>query len=395
MTLWQDRFDAHSLWAGVMTLREALDELEVDQGDTGEQDALAYIGGVVMLLEKRREETDSFEVTPAKMDALHQQVANLTSTMQQAQAGSTTLAGCVPAADAVIDGLTTWPVMRLGAHLQGIAGARDSFLTKTKEALGEVSSATDTLQEKLNELDSAQEHLTAEVATERQRITEAVAESTTEAAEGRKAMLDENERQLTAARQDWIDRAALDEERAGEQLRKLEGHEKAARETVSATTAFAVATDYGEYARNKSRSAWVCDVGAAVIGSVGVAAIVIHLFQIDVNADTNVGLSLTRLAAALGTLGVATLLGKRGAQHHREARAAKRTDLAIRRIGPFIAPLQAEDREGILLEFTDRVFIRGDLDPGREQPEQAATSLQARLRRRRTVTPKVADGEAG
>lgn len=84
----------------------------------------------------------------------------------------------------------------------------------------------------------------------------------------------------------------------------------------------------------------------------------------DAGADGDVGLSLTRLAASLGTLGIAALVAHRGNDHHREARAAKRTDLALRRVGPFTSNLSADIRERIVVETTDRIFVRGELDEG-------------------------------
>lgn len=109
--------------------------------------------------------------------------------------------------------------------------------------------------------------------------------------------------------------------------------------------------------------------------------IVFHLLSLKPESDANIGLSLTRLAVSLGTLGVAGLLGHRGQQHHLEARAAKRTDLALRQVLPFTANLEEDDRRAIVREFTDRVFIRGDIDtpkaprtiPSLRRPTEAQT----------------------
>ncbi|NKX94131.1 hypothetical protein HF995_12770 [Sanguibacter hominis ATCC BAA-789] len=130
---------------------------------------------------------------------------------------------------------------------------------------------------------------------------------------------------------------------------------------------------------DKTIAAWVCDIAAALIGAAGLAVIVFHLLSLDPESDANIGLSLTRLAVSLGTLGVAGLLGHRGQQHHLEARAAKRTDLALRQVLPFTANLDEDDRRAIVREFTDRVFIRGDIDtpktprtlPSLRRPTQA------------------------
>lgn len=100
---------------------------------------------------------------------------------------------------------------------------------------------------------------------------------------------------------------------------------------MHATTALAVATDYGKYARNKSISAWVNDIVATFIGLVGVAAIVYHLiFNSQGNSDV-IGVSFTRFAVSVAALGLAALIGRRASQHHREARReADRTGVATR-----------------------------------------------------------------
>ena len=110
-------------------------------------------------------------------------------------------------------------------------------------------------------------------------------------------------------------------------------------------------------------------------------------------ADANIGLSLTRLAASLGALGVAALLGRRGAQHHREARAAKRTDLALRKVGPFIADLPEDEQQLIVEEFTDRVFIRGELDGPQSDSRPALVQLINDMRKRKAAEAKATSEE--
>ena len=157
-----------------------------------------------------------------------------------------------------------------------------------------------------------------------------------------------------------------------------------------------VATDYGRYARNKTVAAWMCDVGAAAVGAVGIAAILWYLFTHPDLANQDVGLSLTRLGASLGTLGVATLIGKRGTQHHREARAAKRTELALRQVHPYIANLDPDDQRVIIENITDRVFIRGDLDPAassKERPAEMSLVQQLEARRARKRKARFSEDE--
>ena len=79
---------------------------------------------------------------------------------------------------------------------------------------------------------------------------------------------------------------------------------------------------------------------------------------------------------SLGTIGLATILGKRARQHHLESRAAKRTELALRQVGPFTANLPEEERQRVVREFTQRVFIDGNIDSEPSAPR--ATRLPAK-----------------
>jgi hypothetical protein len=200
------------------------------------------------------------------------------------------------------------------------------------------------------------------VETERQRISEAVAQFTTSSAEAIAQVREDQEQRLVALAEHWESAEEAASTRADATVDRLGNLEEQAKNVVHATTSRIVATDYGKYARNKTIAAWICDIAAAVVGGAGVAVIVYHLLSIEPEADANIGLSLTRIAVSLGTLGIAGLLGHRGQQHHLEARAAKRTDLALRQILPFTANLEEEKQRAIVREFTNRVFIRGDID---------------------------------
>lgn len=84
----------------------------------------------------------------------------------------------------------------------------------------------------------------------------------------------------------------------------------------------------------------------------------------------------------MGTLGIAALVAHRGHDHHKEARAAKRTDLAIRRVGPFTANLPEDARQFIVEEVTDRIFIRGELDEAESSTPEPGQRFFERLRNR-------------
>ena len=362
MTIWGERFRKHALWAEMVRARTTVNALEVDPSSKPEQDSLAYIGIVLELLERRQVDSDALEVTPTMLDNTFAQVTQWNSSLDNVLAGAYAASDVIDATDGVMNSFAAWPPMKPARYLSGIQASVEQFSRKVAESLAGVSQQSSELESDFTALTAAKERLSSSIDTEKQRIAEAIADFKTQSVEKVEELLAERGTRITAMTDSWSEKDAKYRMEATEVLAQLHKHEDTARKTVHATTALVVATDYGKYARNKTWAAWICDIGAALVGAAGVGAILWHLLTTDPVADGNVGLSLTRLAGSLGTLGIAALLGRRGAQHHKEARAAKRTDLALRRVMPFIVNLPEDEQQMIVLDFTDRVFIRGDLD---------------------------------
>ena len=362
MTIWAERFKHHPLWPEVERARAIVNQLDIDVNDRAQQDALAYAGAVLELMERRRADSDPLEVTPSMLNETNTQAQQWSAALDNVLDVSWVMTDAVGPTDNVLTSLAAWPPMKIARYLSGIQASVDSFAAKVEEALVRVSKASTSVDDELAKLTKDQTTLRTNIDTEKQRIAEAVATFTTESAAEVTTLIDEQEERIAGQIGEWKATDTGYRADAKQLIEQLKKHEESAKKTVHATVAWTVATDYGKYARNKSIAAWLCDLAAAIVGAAGVGAILWHLFTMDSTADTNIGLSLTRLAASLGALGVAALIGKRGAQHHEEARAAKRTDLALRKVGPFIVDLAEDEQKVIIQEFTDRVFIRGDLD---------------------------------
>lgn len=378
--LWDERFGSSQVWQYVEQARRHMNASAMPENQS-EQDALAHVGMVLELLEKRRTETDSREITPSMLNNLGSTVSSLTSFVEQVNNGSYQWSQATAQADAVLDTLASWPPMKISHYLSGLSSATDAFQNKASQAIKEVRTLGADTSAGLEDLKERQEALGGAVETERQRITEAIATFTTESSEAVAEVREAQEQKLSEFLSRWEAANSEANDRAARVLSNLTKLEEEARNVVHATTSHVVATDYGRYARNKTVAAWVCDVAAALVGAAGLAVIVYHLLSIEPDADSNLGLSLTRLAVSLGTLGIAGLLGRRGQQHHLEARAAKRTDLALRQVLPFTANLDDADRQRIVREFTERVFIRGDIDA-----DNGRSTNRGVLRRDRTVS---------
>lgn len=361
MSLWETRFRNHQLWPTVAQARETMNQLDMP-ANADEREVLSYAGMVLELLEQRRDDSDSREIAPSMLNSAASAASNFATALQHVADGNYAWSQLVQPTDEVLAALGQWPPMKPARYLGGIHQATESFAKKTNDVLNEVAGHSEDVDAALAVVKEKADNLSTKVDDERQRITEAIATFTTESTKAVDELIDEQQERINGHVGDWESERSDALASANAVLAQLREHEESAKNVVHETTSRIVASDYRKYARNKTVAAWVCDVGAAIVGAAGVGFLLYHLLIMDPDADANVGLSLTRLAVSLGTLGVATLLGRRAHQHHQEARAAKRTDLALRQILPFTANLDHDEREEIILSFTERVFIRGDLD---------------------------------
>lgn len=351
MTSWGERFDEHSLWVKVGEMQESLKGLELETDEPDARDSREYLEHVAALVGARRATTDSVQVTTAMLDATAAAVDNAHAYMQQSWTPGSNDASMDTQVEGIVQALASWPALTTEELAQAHSIAANRIQEDAEKALHALRERRDEVLATLDELKAKEAALAEKVTEQTQVISAATAEFS---ASSKQAIAD--------SKKEWIAERDKQAESAAKNLETLKDLEQEARDLVHAATASVVATDYGEYARKETRAGWICDVSAALVGAIGVAAILYHLFTATEGADSNIGLSLTRLAASIGALGVAALVGKRGNQHHREARAAKRTDLAIRQVGPFVANLAKDERELVVAEVTDRIFIKGELD---------------------------------
>jgi hypothetical protein len=371
MAFWEKKFDDHALWSKLRTLKEKIDEVDAPEDDR-KRETLSYLMTVTELAVERQSGTPRLQVTDAMLNALSSAVDNATNTIDYWVSGSHTDAQMDVATEGIIGALASWPPLPAENSAKAQIKAAQKVSQVTDEIVATARGKRDALVASVEDLQAQAESIQTAIAAQQALLDSAIATFTSE-----------GETAKTTAMQEWEAEREGQSEKAAGRLETLANLEQQARELVHAGTASVVATDYGRYARNKTIAAWACDVAAAAIGAVGVGAIIFHLYQADSGADGDIVLSLTRLAASLGTLGIAALVAHRGHDHHKEARAAKRTDLAIRQVAPFTAHLPEDAREFIVEEITDRIFIRGELDETEASPPVAGQSFFERLTTRR------------
>lgn len=290
--------------------------------------------------------------------------------------------------DTVCDALAMWPAFR-GAKATGIAAeavdqvaaqataALDPIRAEIEElrsSLGQqVQERTDQLEGIRTDADGVSGRLAAVESTlsqQKQNIDNAVGElrAAFDGAQGERqtafdeqmsatqTSLDElvkgtqsnHEGFLTKARQDADTRLAELDQYVGDTKVELDVQLKSAREVVGAIGRKSQTGGYQEYANAQNRSAtfwrWVtvaCGVAAAVF------AVVFGLS--NVSSSDDVWITLLRNAGPAAALAALTVYASRQSAHHREMSVeARRLQLSLTAIGPYLQPLDDAERQRVL-----------------------------------------------
>jgi hypothetical protein len=155
---------------------------------------------------------------------------------------------------------------------------------------------------------------------------------------------------------------AADAGLALEGMRKLEGE---ARDMVHATARNTISTQYAQYARRQGVAGTIWSIGAAAIAIFGFIFVTKALANLDSNIST--AESMLKSTASLAILGTAAFMAREGAGHRREGRDAKRVQLDLNALEPFISNL-GDKAERIRVETAERIFNRPLANPNKSEP---------------------------
>lgn len=367
MSHWVDRFASHPLWTSVRELQTKLDQFGAAEAEEM-REGLEYASVATAMADARRRSTAPIMVTPKMLetsDAAVQQVIDELNRADEPDFNMTTTTRLV---DAMVSSFANWPPPTGETVSEAVTEHLERLSVQTTELISQLAAKRDELVRR-----------TAELEAEQGRLAETLSAAATRNEELISDFSAKSETLLSDQTESWLEARNEQEGAARETLLALSNWESQAQGIVHSTTGVATATDFGKYARNQGIVAALYDVVAGLVGIAGVGSLIVHLYQVG-EVGSDLSLSLTRLAASLGTLGIAGIIGARGGQHHAEARAAKRTDLTLRRIEPFTANLDPDTKQAIIEETTARIFIRGELNQAGEDHKSIAERVRERAR---------------
>ena len=138
-------------------------------------------------------------------------------------------------------------------------------------------------------------------------------------------------------------------------MARLAQLQEQAEAVVQNTGRRSITTEYGQYARGERRSAFGWSVAAVVLALGGFTFVVIELHDQN-QSGLSWKVTALKLAGSLALLGVAGYAGKQAAEHRSQERDAKRTQLDLNAVEPFLARLPEGKQDDLRADIAERVF---------------------------------------
>jgi len=307
----------------------------------------------------------------------------------------------VPAAgqytDAVLQGLYLLPPLDQQRAVRAVRDAADAMRETSAAAIrdvrGEVASLADEIKmqsDRVNAVTQEYAQRSAEVATQSQsdlQDLEAAIEQATTKITDQSARLDkaltnhqtafdtaQSERSerwqgrleeitgqveatVTSANDQFHDTRQQQEEQAATVIAAMEALHVQAEDLLEATGRRAITTEYGIYAENERSNAFWWSVFAVVLALIGFGFIVFEIIRLG-NDTPSWQATIFKITGSLAMLVVAGYAGKQGAEHRTQERDAKRTQLDINALEPFLSRLPEEQQTELRAQIANRVFAR-------------------------------------
>lgn len=383
----------HPIWSSVEGVRQAVEVFDVP----ADPNVLERIASLVQLTEAVERLRDvpawRFSGTPGGagdyLAPLSTALTNAANAIRSAQSSPESLLGALESTidvhmDEALAALARLPMPAVtSGHLKGITTATEEYsqlvgrvvaslgerhdelqrdLTVLREAIaasqGEAQASLVSLQEQIN---TSKTDVTSQVSrldTAITNQTDVFNRLTSEWSANHDAAVSAFESDVAerVAQFDSATTQALDQQKAAGEavLASLEALKDQAEAMVQVTARNTISTEYAQYARRQGIAATIWSV-LAVLAALGGSVFVIRTLSEIQGLST--AEAIFKSTASLAVLGTAGVMATEAAGHRREARDAKRVQLDLNALEPFLANL-GDKAEDIRIETVKRIFSR-------------------------------------
>lgn len=375
MPLIQSDLVSHALWPTVVAVRQQL-ESALSNASEQESGLIADWLQALTFTERLREiEPWRFAQSGAVLDSLLAHSEALKTELQplvddpEVNIGPQ-LGARLDAYSGVLTQAPTWAVT--SGHLSGVTTQVERLRSAVTAAIGEVeersTSAAEAVDRRFQDLRDTLETAKTELASEKERVDRAIADHSERFATNLTGWSEEVSDVTKEVREAAESQRSNQATEADQQLQELGRLVEQSRSMVQVTARNTISTGYGQYARRQgwSATAWsLAAVAVALGGLIAMFIIVRDLSQVTLTE------SVFKATLTTGLLATAAIMGREATGHRKEARDAKRTQLDLNTLEPFLSNLRVSDaaelRRQLALRIFNRPLANGPV-PGRGRP---------------------------
>jgi len=369
---WEQAVRGHTAWT---VHGSALAQADADgwPDDENTRDAVDRMRWVLRDAWARFEGMDARQVMTSTLDALQSQFTQATDSLVNLRSNPAYAASVYAACDAILSTVASWPRPPASAEVQVVHKTAEAFKVGMEKAL---TGFEDTIAEAAAETDKTKAEFAASTAALTTTLTTLSARI-----EGQTTRLDvalntaatryeeaENARSATFEDAAALRGKAFDDERdrvatlTSEHLSRLEAMLGEARNTLQAIGVTTTASHYGSYAKRQSRAGLAWALGAVLLGVGGALGALWALHSVASGDQSWQLISLKSLASTI-VLAVAGYAAAQASGHRHEERRARRMELGLAALDPFLANVDGEDVKTLRLALGAELFAA----PAKEQ----------------------------
>ncbi|TNB71600.1 hypothetical protein FHJ30_13005 [Arthrobacter sp. BB-1] len=382
MALSQEDFNNHPIWKVEETtsllLNDTADRLTDDAVDDVEtldhlRLALADVRSIGSV--------DPWRITgnAAPLDALQTSLTNLQSELAELKAESTVSRKIQleSVLDQIVAALKPFPLYTV----------QTEAAVETKEALKAqrefLKETVEWLHRAVNESGDSVDELRTKIAGEEKKISDQVTRLD-EIVNGQSSTFTDK---LAEWKKDADAAGAAIVSQGDQHLASLSEMEEKSRNLVDATSRNTITTEYGTYASKQERAAVMWSIGAVLAAVGGFIYLALLLAGIHNASVTEVIAKAT--VSSLVVLG-AGFMSHESSGHRKEARDARRTQLDLNALDPFLTKLDEDEANDLRREFAQKIFGRPLANDKNQKPYQWIMEAV----QRRKNEPEKEDAEA-
>lgn len=393
---WESAVRSHHAWVTCDGAREDL-SAEDWPDDADVRDVVDRTRWVLEHVKARFERSDPREVSTATLDSLNAQFSQVRSLLVNLRTSSANVPNLHQWCDTTLGAVASWPHPKANSTVGTVRRVATEYRTDIERVLAEhakvVAQMSDEIREAKTSFSTETFAMTASVQAILKRV-EAQAGRLDQNLDGLANRFEEAETARVASAEKAATKReadfATERQRAAvavdAQIADLDAMREQARATLQAIGVDSTASHYGTYAKQQRTAAFGWSVFTVLLGVAGALGVVWALHSASITDASWQLISLKSISSTV-LLGVAGYAGAQASGHRREERRARRIELGLAALDPFLATVDGDEVKTLRLALGAELFAA---PPGKDH-DRSSSPLQVfqRSLTNRAITARV------